>query len=332
MKENVDVPKNMQNIKDQIWPSNSTPLVTISCTTYNQEDYIEKCIEGFLMQETDFPVEILIHDDASTDSTSEIVKKYQSHYPHLISVTVQEENQFSKGAMVNAFNFKKAKGKYLALCHGDDYWIDREKLQKQVAVMEQYDVDISGHPAKEVDVEGNDLDKLTGFKVEEVNHVDAKDLIKRNGNMLPFGSIMITVEAKDMMLKYMPPVMFHTGIQLLGALRNGLVVLPNEMMAYRIAVPGSTTEIMLGDHDRNLKTTINRIKSIKELRRLYAKDKQFELNKLLCKQIGVSLLFKSKVTFFTLLKCILKDEKARTKLLLFILSSAFFLKSIISYR
>lgn len=332
MTENIKVAKNIRNIKDHRLPMGAAPLVTISCTTYNQEEYIEQCIEGFLVQETDFSVEILIHDDASTDRTPEILKRYQSLYPHLIDVILQEENQFSKGVMVNSFNFERAKGKYIALCHGDDYWIDKEKLRKQVAVMEKYDVDICGHPAKEIDVKGTDLHKLTGVKVENVSYFSAKDLIKRNGNMLPFGSIMLTANAKAMMLQYMPPVMFHSGIQLLAALRNGLVILPDEMMAYRIDVPGSTTEIMLGDSDRKLNTTMNRVNSIKALKVLYGKDNEFELIKLLCKQLRVSSLFKSKTMFFTLLKCIMKGEKAPTKFLIFILGSAYMLKIMMVFR
>lgn len=333
MNKGIEISKDMLSVKSQSWPIDSSPLVTISCTTYNQECYIEKCIEGFLMQETDFPVEILIHDDASTDSTPEIVKKYQDRYPDLIHVIRQEENQFSKGKMVNSFNFKKAKGKYVALCHGDDYWIDKRKLQKQVAAMELYGVAISGHPAREIDVEGNDLNCLTGFKVKDVSLFDSKTLINNNGNMLPFGSIMITEEAKELMLKHMPPVMFHTGIQLLGASRNGLVVLPDAMMAYRIAVPGSTTEIMLGDNDRRLETAIKRVKSIKTLKCIYSDKERFELNKLLSKQIKTSVFLKSKINIYRLLKCMLQGEKIPTKFLVLVLSSFYFMKAIMrSFR
>jgi len=333
MNKKIDVSKSMRSIIDQSWPADSVPLVSISCTTYNQERYIEKCIEGFLMQETNFPVEILIHDDASTDATPEIIKEYQARYPDLINVILQKENQFSKGKMVNSFNFEKARGKYVALCHGDDYWIDKRKLQKQVSVMELYDVAICGHPAREIDVEDNDLNCLTGFKVNSVSLFDSKALINNNGNMLPFGSMMITEEAKELMLKYMPPVMFHTGIQLLGASRNGLAILPDAMTAYRIAVPGSTTEIMLGDNDRRLETAVKRVKSIKTLKNIYSGNERFELNRLLSKQIKTSVYLKSKINAFRIIKCMLQGESLPTKLLILSLSSFYFAKAVIgSFR
>ncbi|VVT06226.1 Glycosyl transferase [Marinobacter salarius] len=330
MDKRIDVSKDMCNIKNQSWTKGTVPLVTISCTTYNQQRYIEKCIEGFLMQETNFPVEILIHDDASTDTTPEIIREYQARYPDLINVILQEENQFSKGKMVNSFNFEKARGKYVALCHGDDYWIDKGKLQKQVSIMEQYGVAMCGHPAREIDVEDNDLNCLTGFKVNSVSLFNSKTLINNNGNMLPFGSIMITKEAKELMLKYMPPVMFHTGIQLLGASKNGLAILPDAMTAYRISVPGSTTEIMLGDNDRRLETAVKRVKSIKTLKHIYSDNESFEFNKLLSKQIKTSVYLKSKVNAFRLVKCMMQGESLPTKFLIVSLSSFYFAKAIIS--
>ncbi|WP_214759639.1 glycosyltransferase [Exiguobacterium sp. s129] len=113
-------------------------MVSVNCITYNHEPYIAKTIEGFLMQETDFEVEILIHEDASTDRTAEIVRSYEAKYPDKIRVIYQQENQFSKGVYVNLLNDERACGKYIALCDGDDYWTDPKKLQKQVDYMEAH--------------------------------------------------------------------------------------------------------------------------------------------------------------------------------------------------
>jgi glycosyltransferase involved in cell wall biosynthesis len=111
----------------------SKPLVSICCITYNHEPYIEDALEGFLIQETDFPFEILIHDDASTDRTAEIIQNWEANYPSLIKPIYQNENQYSKGKNPNIFfNYARAKGKYIAFCEGDDYWIDKLKLQKQI--------------------------------------------------------------------------------------------------------------------------------------------------------------------------------------------------------
>jgi glycosyltransferase involved in cell wall biosynthesis len=115
------------------------PLVSICCTTYNHEKYIRDAIEGFLMQKTTFPVEILIHDDASTDKTAQIVKEYAENHSDLIITIFQTENQYSQGIKPwPNFVFPRARGKYIALCEGDDYWTDPLKLQKQVDFLEEY--------------------------------------------------------------------------------------------------------------------------------------------------------------------------------------------------
>ena len=115
------------------------PLVSICSITYNHAPYIRQCLDGFLMQQTIFPIEIIINDDCSTDGTTEIVREYAEKYPDLIFPIFHEENQYQKGVrgMFQRFVFPKARGKYIALCEGDDYWADPLKLQKQVDLLEQ---------------------------------------------------------------------------------------------------------------------------------------------------------------------------------------------------
>ena len=113
------------------------PVVSICCITYNHEKFITQAIEGFLSQKTTFPIEIIIHDDASTDSTPLIIKKYSDKYPQIIVPIFQSHNQYSKGfSPTKTFVFPKAKGKYIAICEGDDYWTDPNKLQMQVEILE----------------------------------------------------------------------------------------------------------------------------------------------------------------------------------------------------
>lgn len=118
-----------------------SPLVSICCLTYNHTPFIRKCLDGFLMQKTDFPIEILIHDDASTDGTDDIIREYTAKYPDLIFPLFETENQYSKGhagEMDIKYNYSRARGKYIAYCEGDDYWTEPLKLQKQVDFLEEH--------------------------------------------------------------------------------------------------------------------------------------------------------------------------------------------------
>tara|TARA_B110000046_G_scaffold13464_1_gene13234 strand:- start:11972 stop:13036 length:1065 start_codon:yes stop_codon:yes gene_type:complete len=111
-------------------------LVSICCQTYNHVGFIEKAVESFLMQKTDFRFEILIRDDASTDGTTKIVQKYAFKFPELIKLLTYEENQYKKGVKPFPDNVRRAQGKYIAICEGDDYWTDTLKLQKQADFLE----------------------------------------------------------------------------------------------------------------------------------------------------------------------------------------------------
>ncbi|HHX61228.1 MAG TPA: glycosyltransferase [Epulopiscium sp.] len=105
--------------------TDKTPLVSICCLAYNHEKFIRQALDGFIMQESNFPIEVLIHDDASTDDTANIIREYEKKYPEIIKPIYQTENQYSKGVGISVtYNFPRAKGKYIAMCEGDDYWTD----------------------------------------------------------------------------------------------------------------------------------------------------------------------------------------------------------------
>lgn len=116
------------------------PLVSISCITYNQVEFIKETLESFLKQKTSFGFEVLIHDDCSTDGTTEIIKDYAKKYPDIFFPIYEEVNQFSLGVPAGSavWNLPRARGKYFALCEGDDYWTDPNKLQKQVDFLESH--------------------------------------------------------------------------------------------------------------------------------------------------------------------------------------------------
>src|SRR5437879_148231 len=110
----------------------SNIAVSICCVTYNHERFLAECLEGFVKQQTTFGFEILVHEDASTDNTVGIINDYEARYPHLFRCVIQKENQFYKQNTLINILFPMAKGKYIALCEGDDYWRDPLKLQRQI--------------------------------------------------------------------------------------------------------------------------------------------------------------------------------------------------------
>ncbi len=113
------------------------PVVSICCVTYNHEATIAQALDSFLMQALDMEIEILVHDDHSTDGTPAILRRYAAQWPGVVKPLFEEENQYQKGVAMDAtFNFPRAAGRYLALCEGDDYWCDPHKLRLQVEAMD----------------------------------------------------------------------------------------------------------------------------------------------------------------------------------------------------
>lgn len=156
----------------QAWKGDlSKPLISICCSTYNHEPYIEDALEGFLIQETDFPFEIIIHDDASTDRTANIIREYVAKYSNLIVPICQVENQHSKRGRIGPdFVFPRVKGKYIAICEGDDFWTDPRKLQIQIDFLESNpDIVISGHDAFIIDDSGK---RIADSKLPDANKRD----------------------------------------------------------------------------------------------------------------------------------------------------------------
>ncbi|MFY1667353.1 glycosyltransferase family 2 protein [Pseudomonas sp. Pseu.R1] len=135
--------------------ASAAPLVSIVCPAYNQEAYIAQTLDGFLMQETSYDVEILVNDDASTDGTARIIAEYVERYPTLIRPFYHETNQYSQGKPSVPRLFGEARGRYIAFCEGDDYWTDPRKLQIQVEFLENHpDYVLTYHDAIPFDVNG----------------------------------------------------------------------------------------------------------------------------------------------------------------------------------
>ncbi|HIF9343136.1 TPA: glycosyltransferase [Photobacterium damselae] len=130
----LSAPLNEDEIK-QHWKYKDKIYISCVCITFNQKDYIRDTIDSFLAQETEYRFEIVIHDDVSTDGTRDILLEYKEKYPSIIKLVLQDENQYKKGRKITPLAVSHATGEYVALCEGDDFWIDKQKLQKQIVAL-----------------------------------------------------------------------------------------------------------------------------------------------------------------------------------------------------
>lgn len=119
---------------------NSQVKVSVILLAYNQEPYIEKAIDSILAQKTDFPFELLIHDDCSTDGTSQIIARKHAENPSVIKVIYQMENQYPRVGLtiITDHLFPLVRGQYIAICEGDDSWPNPNKLQMQADFLDQH--------------------------------------------------------------------------------------------------------------------------------------------------------------------------------------------------
>lgn len=174
--------------------------VSVLCVAYNHEKYIRKALEGFVMQKTDFRFEVIIHDDASTDHTADIIREYAAKYPELIKPIYAEENRYSKGINIyQKYMLPIASGEYYALCEGDDYWFDENKLQMQYDIMSSdLSLSICVHKVQCVNESGSPLDTFY-----------PGDAYKAKGNR--------RIEQKKFSKLILPRYMFHTTSYFLNA-------------------------------------------------------------------------------------------------------------------
>ncbi len=228
----------------------AVPTVSICTITYNHEKYIEEALDSFLLQETDFPFEIVIDDDCSLDSTQEIIKIYCEKYPNIMNVNLRQDNVGSMSNFVE--NMKRINGKYTALCEGDDYWIDNFKLQRQVEFLEKNKkYSGSGHQSKIV--KGNELLNDSEYRIGIPLIVEQKDCL----GDCPFQTASWVFKS-EITLKYLEKLDITSGDKALAILISGfgpIKYFEEAMSIYR-------------QHSEGLSSNITREMMIKDLNML----------------------------------------------------------------
>ena len=215
---------------------NEEIMLSVVCTAFNHAKYIRQCLDGFVMQKTNFKFEVLINDDASTDGTADIIKEYEAKYPDIIKPVYQKENQYSKGLLIGKnFLYPRVKSKYATICEGDDYWTDPYKLQKQVDFLEAHpDYSICFHPVKVIWEDKSNPDSIFPTPKKRFNKTTLflSDLLKCN--FIQTNSVMYRWCLKnklDLIPEGILPGDWY--IHLLHAREGKIGFLPDVMAVYR---------------------------------------------------------------------------------------------------
>lgn len=232
--------------------------VSIICNAYNHENYIGDALESFVKQKTNFKYEILVHDDASTDRTAEIIKNYVAKYPELIKPIYEETNQYSiSHDLVDAIQVARVKGKYIALCEGDDYWIDAYKLQKQYDLLENNpEVDICATAAIVVEADTKkEISRKEPFKDNQI--IPVQDVIKGGGGYVATNSLMYRTCLEKNKPLFRKKWDYDYALQIHGSLRGGMLYLSDCTAAYRWMAKGSWSQKTYSNRGTYIKSINN---------------------------------------------------------------------------
>ena len=210
------------------------PLVSICCITFNQSLYIEKCLEGFDLQLCDFNFEVLIFDDASTDDNQQRILKHTQGKKNY-GLFLQKENQWNKNKFgFIDFLFPAAKGKYIALCEGDDYWTDPYKLQKQVDFLETNpDYVLSFHKVKILQPNG---DLVEDFITKVPENYETQEILASSENYIHTPSVVFKNVIKEFPVQFKQSPIGDYFLYMLLAEYGKIKHLEEEMAVYREGV------------------------------------------------------------------------------------------------
>ena len=232
------------------------PVVSVILVTYNHEQYVEDALRGFLLQQTDFPFEIVVHDDASTDGTVEIIKNFVAEYPGLFKLVVQKRNQFSQGRKPLPFALRYARGEFVALCEGDDFWIDRNKIKVQKESIGTSDFSAS----LKIDYFSDGKFSYPSKQCGEIAKFDIEDVVNVSGKYAPTASYFFRRKIFDQIPSfYAEAPVGDVFIELQGVARAAGVLILRPMVVYRVSSEGSWTKSSLSFNDAKVENIYERM-------------------------------------------------------------------------
>ena len=214
------------------------PLVSIRCLVYNHEPFLRECLDGFVMQKTTFPFEAIVHDDASTDGSAAIIREYAEKYPDIIKPIYETENQWAKGTISKTMDAAMhPNSKYIALCEGDDYWTDPDKLQLQVDFLENHpDYTMCFHRAKTIlDETGEETDRFPSESFKAIQDRDYTSTEMLQQWTVPTASMVYQRKCASFPLNFRYFILYGDIVKVLMCAEMGKVRgLSRTMSVYRI--------------------------------------------------------------------------------------------------
>lgn len=239
--------------------------VTVYCLTFNHAPYIGQTLQGFLDQEVDFPVHIIVHDDASTDGTQDVIKEYVSKNPELFTVILQSENQYSKRTDIyKTYIVSEIKTEYVCICEGDDYWSDPNKLKLQYEYMQAHpECSMCVHNTDRVNADGVCLQNPFSTLTEDRDY-DADQVIASGGGVLFHTSSFMY---RHKYRQAMPDCYYisHVGDYPLAmhmSTCGHIHYIGRIMSMYRVDTPGSWTQRVVADPEKHIRHLNNVIEML----------------------------------------------------------------------
>lgn len=252
----------------------SNPLVSVYCLAYNHEKYIRQTLEGFVNQNTNFEYEVFVHDDASTDNTPKIIKEYAEKYPNIIKPIFQKENKYSKGIRIaKTFIYPYVKGKYIAICEGDDYWCDDNKLQMQADYLESHkDYVACVHNSIM-------LNSITGeekimYNPKKDYDITFNDVIQGGSSCYQTASLMYRIELKDNRPEFFYKLTTCGDYQLSIYLAlNGKIRFFNKVMSYYRVFSSECSWTKSNRNEKAIRKHNNELNQMFDSLNIYTNDK-----------------------------------------------------------